>query len=261
MAQPPDEVLVLLLRHPALLCDYLWAEIALAGWSTAVPLKSIAAREVVATAITEMDFQRMPLRALAMTFELVKVFELRVWAEATLDRLDRPTREVGLRSLEEQPIHWPENAGDNKKLCCFLMLLLHRAVNMVHRSLINAPLDPTRLPIRGLHRPILLETWSRQGLVVNALRTRGREPLRSASRLLGFTANTLFGDPGHRLAAGPSHGPRCLRDPLCCSTAPGSFGGRHLVCVGRRVSIAQRLFCLVATFPEDRAGGKCLCQI
>ena len=138
------------------------------------------------------------------------------------------------------------------------MLLLHRAVSMVHHFLINTPLDPSRLPIRGIHRPTLLETWSRQGLVVNALRTRGREPLRSASRLLGFTIYCCFGNPGRRLAAGLGCGPRCLWDTLSCSTAPGSFGGQHLVGVGpRRASITLGLLYLAAAFPEGHGGGKC----
>jgi hypothetical protein len=181
-----------------------------------------------------MEFQRVRLRGPAVPFEFLEVFEFCFWADATLDRLHRPTRELGLRSLEEQPICWPENAGYHKLLRLFLMLLLHRAVSVVHRFLINAPLDPSQLPIRSFHRPTLLETWSRQGLVVNALRTRGREPLRSASRLLGFTTNLCFGDPGRRLAAGPSCGPRCLQDPLRCFTAPDSFWGRHLVGIGPR---------------------------
>jgi hypothetical protein len=108
--------------------------------------------------------------------------------------------------------------GISKKLCHFLMLLLHRAVNMVtvHLFLINTgtPPDPNRLPIRGVHRPTQLETWSQQGSVVNTLRTRGREPLRSASRLLGCTAEPSLADPGCWLVAGPSRGLRCLQDPL-----------------------------------------------
>jgi hypothetical protein len=188
MLQPPDEVLMLLLRHPAPLRGNRRGDIdALGGWSIAVPLKRVNSREEVATVIAKMDFQRVGLRGPTVPLELFKVLELCVWADAALDRLDRATREVGLRSLEEQPILWSEFAGDNQKLCRLLLLLLHRAVNMVHRFLINTPLDPSQLPIRGLHRPTLPESWSRQGLVVNALRTRGREPLRSASRLLGFT--------------------------------------------------------------------------
>ena len=54
-----------------------------------------------------------------------------------------------------------------------MLLLLHRAVNMVHRFLIDTPLNPSRLPIRGVHHPTLVETWSQHGLVVNTLRTRG----------------------------------------------------------------------------------------
>ena len=69
------------------------------------------------------------------------------------------------------------------------MLLLHRAVNMVHRSL-NTPLNPSQLHIRCVHRPTMLETWSQQGLAMYALRTLGREPLRSASRPVGCISNS-----------------------------------------------------------------------
>jgi hypothetical protein len=110
---------------------------------------------------------------------------------------------------------------------------LHRAVSLVLCFLIVTPLDRSGHPIRGIHRPTLLGAWSRQRLVVNSLRTRGREPLRSASRLLGFIINCTLGDPGLRLAAGHNRGPRCLRDPLSCS-APGSFEGRRLVGMGFR---------------------------
>ena len=81
-------------------------------------------------------------------------------------------------------------------LCRFLVLLLHRVANMVHYSLnqhpLQHPLDLSRLSFGGVYHPTLLETWSRQRLVVNALRTRGCEPLRSASHLLGFTLSRLF---------------------------------------------------------------------
>ena len=236
-----DKVLEGLLRNPPLLRGLLLVfrvDLALRGWSLVVPLKGITPREVVPAAIAEMEFLRVRLRGPAMPLELFKVPEICVWADATLDRLDRTTRDLGLRSLEEQPVLWPEFSGYLEILCHLLLLLLHRAFNMVHFFLFNTPLYPSRLPIRGVYRPTLLETWSRQGLVVNALRTRGREPLRSASRLLGFISNSCFEDPSHRLVAGPSCGPRCLRVPLGRFTAPGSFEGRHHVGGSRRVSNA-----------------------
>ena len=64
-------------------------------------------------------------------------------------------------------------------VCCTLPL-----------PLLHTPLDTSQLSIRGSHLPALSSTRSRQRLVVNARRVRGREPLRSASRLLG-----LFPDP------------------------------------------------------------------
>src|SRR5882757_8121018 len=149
MLQPPDEVLVFLLRHPALLRGLRQRDLAALGrWLIAVPLKRVDARKVVATAIAEMDPQWVRLRGLAVTLKFLKVFELRVRTEAALDCLDRPTREVGLRSLEEQPVTRLEFAGYLEKLCCLLLLLLHHAVDTVRRFLTNTPLDPSWLPIR-----------------------------------------------------------------------------------------------------------------
>ena len=245
-----------LLRLPPLLHGLLQVDLALTGLTIAVPLKSVTPPKLVPAAIAEMEFLRVCLRGPAMPLEFFKVPEHCVWADATLDRLDRPTRDAGLRTLKEQPVLWLEFAGYFEMLYYLLLLLLHRAVNMVHRFLFNTPLDRSWLPIRGVYRATLLETWSRQGLVVNALRTRGREPLRSASRLHGFTIDLCFGDPSRRLVAGPSCEPRCLRDPLGCFPAPGSFGGWHPVGGPSRVPNTYRLLFLAVAFPEGRSGGK-----
>jgi hypothetical protein len=249
---------VFLHRHPALLRDLLRRDVtiaALGGRFTVVPLKRVKASEEVATSIAEMDLQRVRLRGLAVAFKLLKVFELRVRAEATLDRLDRPTCKVGLRSLKEQSVRRLESAGYLEKLYRFLLLLLRRAVDTVHRFLINSPLDPSRHPVRRFYRPTLLETRSRQGLVVNSMRTRGREPLRSASRLLGFAIILCYWDPGHKVVAGPIRGPLCFPDPG--SRTPGSFQGRHMVGIdSHQVSIALGLLHLTGAFPEGR--GRCV---
>src|SRR5260370_31892043 len=211
MHQPLDKRLVLLLRHPALVRGLLQRDFeALAGRTLVVPLKGVGASEIVATLVAEVDFQRVRLRGLAMALKLLEVLQLRVRAEATFDPLDCPAREVGLRSLEEHPELWFEYTWYLEELVGFLLTLLHHAANMVLSFLINTPLDPSWLPIRSIYRPILLETRSRQELVVNSLQTRGREPLRSASRLLGFTIDSCVWDPGHRLVASPSCGPLCL---------------------------------------------------
>jgi hypothetical protein len=61
------------------------------------------------------------------------------------------------------------------------------------------------------------------------VRIRDREPLRSASPLLGFTMNARFWDPGPKVVAGPSRGPLCFQDSG--SPALGSFLGRHIVSI------------------------------
>jgi hypothetical protein len=256
MLQMPDEALVFLLRHPALLGGLLQRDLAAFGRRlTVVPLKGVAAGEKVSTAIAEKDLQWVCLCSPTMTLKLFKIFEVRARTEATLDFLDRITRQVVQRSLEEQLIHRVEFAGYLEKPCRFLLLLPHRAIDAVLRLLINTPLDPTRLPMRRFHRPTLLETRSRRGLVVKSVRTRGCEPLRSASRHLGFIINSLFWDPGHSVVGGPSHGPFCFQDPR--SRTPGSFLGRHVVGIDpHQAPIALGLFCLKAAFSEGR--GACV---
>ena len=127
---------------------------------------------------------------------------------------------------------------------------------MVRCFLINTPLDPSRLPIRRIHRPTLLETRSQRGMGMNSVRIRGREPLRSASRLRGCIPIPLSWGPSHKVVAGPSCGPLCFQDPS--NPAPGSFLGRHIVGIGpRQASIALGLPCLTAAFPDGRVGRIC----
>jgi hypothetical protein len=76
------------------------------------------------------------LREIAMTLELSRFqaplqfhrLELRIRAESesALDRLDGPTCEVDIRSLEEQFMPWFEfvPARDLEKLTCYFLLLL-----------------------------------------------------------------------------------------------------------------------------------------
>jgi hypothetical protein len=51
---------------------------------------------------------------------------------------------------------------------------------------------------------------------------------------LGVLLKSSLADPGHRLAAGLSCGPRCLQGRLDCSTPPGLFRGLRLVGMGPR---------------------------
>jgi hypothetical protein len=115
----------------------------------------------------------------------------------------------------------------------------------------HTPLYPDQLSVRSFFRPPLLETRPQQGWMVKSLRICGREPLRSAHRLPGFTILSWFWDPSRRLVARPSRGPRCLQDPICLA-APDSFLGRH----HHRDPVAMRL--ITATFARGR-GGECLC--
>src|SRR6266478_2408264 len=49
---------------------------------------------------------------------------------------------------------------------------------------------------------------------------------------LGVLSSSISGVLTAGLRRVPSRGPHCLRDPLSCSTVPGSFGGRHLLGMG-----------------------------
>ena len=121
-----------------------------------------------------------------------------------------------------------------------LLLRLHCALSAV-RHFLHTPLYPDQLSVRSFFRPPLLETWPQQGSMVKSVRIRGREPLRSASCLLGSTIDTCFWDPGNRLVADPRCGPRCLQDPIWL-VAPDSFLGRHPVAIDyHRGPVAMRL--------------------
>lgn len=90
---------------------------------------------------------------------------------------------------------------------CFLVLLLllfHRASDVVHLLLSHTPPDPNQLSIYYFGRPALLETRSQQGLTSNSLHFRGREPLRSAFRLLGFDVESCLLGSWPRACGGSS---------------------------------------------------------
>ena len=103
----------------------------------------------------------------------------------------------------------------------FLLLLLHRAADVVNQFLHTHPQPKSAL------RPLLLETRSQQGSMVNSLRVRGREPLRSASRFLGFVIDLWIWDPGHRLEADPGRGPCCPQDLFYLAAPDSCRSGPH----------------------------------
>ena len=261
MSQPLHEALVFRFRRPALLRGLHWGDVAaLVGRSVFVPLKGVAAGEEVATEIAEMYFEWVRLRGLGVSFKLLEVLELRIRTEAAFDFPNRPTRDVGLRSLEEQPKPILEFAGYLEKPYRSLMLLPYRAVDTVRPFVTNTPLNPGWLPIRGFYRAALLETRSQRGLVVKSVRNRGREPLRSASRLLGFINNLRILGSWPQGCGGPGHGPLCFLDPR--SLAPDSFLGRHIVGIDpHQAPIAFWLLCLKAMFPKGRCGCVNRCRI
>ena len=130
---------------------------------------------------------------------------------------------------------------------------------MVHRFLFHTPLDPNQVSIRTFFRSALLETRSRRGLTANSLCVWGREPLRSASRLLGFVVSSCFWEPGHGLVAAPGNGPLRSQD-LIRSRAPSSFLEWHIASVyTNRVLVAMRLLCLKVALIGGYCGHECRC--
>jgi hypothetical protein len=221
----------------------------LRGPIIAVPLERVAARKEVPAVVAEEYLQRVRLRRVAVPLEVLPRLERRVGVGAApaLDFANRATCPVGSGGREQRLVPRLELSRELEVLVLrflllllLLLLLLHRF--LLHRHLLHTPLNPNQLYVRSLPPPPLLGTWSLQGLMVNSLRVRGREPLRSASRLFGFIVDTCFWDPGHRFVAGPSHGPGCLPDPFCLGTD------------------ALRLFPAAFTEGQHRRGGRRCCR-
>ena len=113
-----------------------------------------------------------------MTLEVSTGLESRAGTEPALDLANRATSPGGLRRREQRLV--PHLERSRKLVLRFLLLLLL----LLQRFLLHwhTPHNPNP----HLFHPPLLETRSLQGSVLNSLRIRGRVPLRSASRLLGF---------------------------------------------------------------------------
>ena len=205
---------------------------ALRGRMLAVPLERVGARKEIPAVVAEVDLQWVQLLRVAVPLEVIPRLECRIRTASALDLANRATFPVGLGGCEQRLVPWLENIRELEVLMhhFLLLLLLLLLPSLLHRFLHPTPLNPNQLSVHNLFLSPLLETWSLQGSTVNSLCVRGRGHLRSSSRLLGFTVDLLFWDPGHRLVAGPSSGLRCLQDPLCLA-APASFLGPPLVMV------------------------------
>jgi hypothetical protein len=251
------------LRHSALFIGLLERDAgALRGLILVMPLERVAAGKEVPADVAEGDFQRVRLRRVAVPLEVFPRFERRVGTAPALDLANRATCPVGLRGREQSLVPRLELPRELEVLVLrfllLLLLLLLRHLFLLHRHLLHTPLNPNQLSVHSLFPPPLLETRSLQGSMVNSLHVRGREPLRSASRLLGFTVDHFVWDPGHRLVAGPSCGPLCLQGPFCLA-APASFLRRHLMVVNRGPD-ALRLIPAAFTKGQHRRGCRRCCR-
>jgi hypothetical protein len=233
MLQPPDELFMGLLRRPALLRGLLWRDSTALG-GRCLPCRT---RESGSAKKSPHRSQKwtmrglITLREITMTLKLLKALELCVRAETALNRLDGPTCEVGLRSLEGPSIPWLEFAGGSRKACLSLPLSVS-ALCCRYDALLPHQHSPR--PKSASHpqcpppNPAGNLVPARVGGKCSALRTRGREPLRSTSRRLGLTTNSCLGT----LATGSwwaRSGSCCLQDPLGCSITPGSLLGRDFL--------------------------------
>ena len=145
------------------------------------------------------DGSRVRLRGFAVALEDLKVAEPRIWAEPALDHADGPAcpvvrsrfkqgtlpRVEVLRDVEGGAAHrllWL--AGLHR--VNLIVLLRHRAVDVVPCRSLHTPLKPRLLFLHNRPHRRLLDTWPLQGSIGNSLCVWSREPLPSASRSLGF---------------------------------------------------------------------------
>ena len=178
----------------------------------------------VPTIVAGHDLERVRLRSATVVLELFPPLELGVRTDLALDLVDPSFRPVLWGSSEQRLVHWLERFGERELLDPLLLLLLLWAADAIHHFYFYTPLNQSWLSLRRFNHPSLLETWFLQGSMVNLLRIRGREPLRSAPRLLGFTSETCYGDPGHRVVARCG----CRWDPVYFA-APGPLLRWHRI--------------------------------
>ena len=139
---------------------------------------------------------------------------------------------------------------------------MHYAISAVRRS---PPLPSTQIrlarpPASSAH--YLFRLGLNEGSDAGEIRADPGSRASSASKRTGCKqvhgSFLIFWDPGRRLVAGPTRGPRCFfQDPIRLA-ALNSFLGRHLTIVHHhRDPVAMRL--ITATFARGRGGGCLWC--
>jgi len=222
-----------------------------------VPVPRFWARKKIAAEPAKEEVFRVPLRSLTVPGETLPSSESGLGAHDAFQHADDPARALFWRGHEEEFLPLAESLWDPEPVLLRILPLPVRGgvvdnVQLPHRVACESqiytlltPLDPGQLSLRSSPHQCLLDTWSRQELVVNFRRDRGREHPRSASHRLGFTINSCRG-PVSGLLAGLTCGPRRLQDPVpppllldppcraACAlvTFLGLCGCRH-VCSGR----------------------------
>src|SRR5713226_1888476 len=90
------------LRLSALLFSLLWCDLeARGGGLIAMPRERVGARKEVSTVLAEYDIEGVRLRRLAVALKLTPIPVPTVRTESTLDLVDGPARQVGLRGRKQ----------------------------------------------------------------------------------------------------------------------------------------------------------------
>ena len=231
----------------------------------AVPFQRVPTREEIPAPVAKGDLKWMRLHSVAMPLEIVPIAEARAGAESAFERGDGPACPIGRGRYEEGtvPITKPPREVEEVSVfrrhelaviyAVYLLLLLHRAVSAVPHRCLCTPLNPRLSFLRNRSHRLLQETWPLQESMVNSLRIRRREPLRSASHSLGFTME-IYQGPSGRLLMGPIRRPSCFRDPEFCdhsSLAP-LIWAYFVVVPPLRASVMDGVVCFMMSFAEDR---------
>jgi len=225
-----------------------------------VPVARFWARKEIATEPAKEEVFRVPLRPFTMPGETLPSAESGLGAYDALQHADDPALSLFWRGYEEALLPLSESRWDPKPvLLRILPLPVHGGVDNVRLFhhvacrcqiyTLLTPLDPGQLSLRSSPHQCLLDTWSRQELVVNFVRDRGREHPRSASRHLGFTINSCKG-PVSGLLVGLTCGPGHLQDPIPpLLDPPGRAGSISVISYFGEAIVG--FFCTARTLPKN----------
>ena len=208
-----------------------------------------------------MELHRVHLALLAVTPESCPRAELRVRAELALDGPHPSALPLGLGRQEHRSMPLRQGSRDLAEVVHVFgvllkdKLLLHRAPHVAPRFYLLSPHDPGRLlMLKGFHRPSQ-DTKSQQRSGKNSPCCRGREPLRSASRRLGFFVDICLG-PSARGSTSAFRRLHYPKDPCRARLAPLSRAAWSIVDAVFVVNQQDNHSCRFLTFDDYASQGK-----